>query len=361
MQLSRFWTSLDQLPARSASQYEWGLLLREEWPAAASMLRNTGKHVDVVPCPSPGGENCPRRLWRKTDGSYRAECQEVPSVCESVELKAADITVLMLDMLKFASALVKALNLTAPVRKPGDETVMLIGHRMISAGRGIPVFMAVLDQSKVCSIEIFKEIADASKPALLLVPTSATLSDEQKRYLDKYGACVRTFEECIEFDSSTGFVATGVAADCLTRLVEQFDQATAKKQSGPRLSLPADAKWEELTFEFVAEETVQVKFRGQTTPMEPDDFGMKDRRTKKPIGAWAILRSIPSKGGRLSSTTTAGAEKLKKHKQVLKGALQATFGIAGDPFRWDRKERAYYPRFVIRTDALRQGKQDQRR
>jgi hypothetical protein len=361
MQLSRFWRSLDRLPAGAASQYEWGLLLGEEWPAAALLLRNTGKHVDAIPCPSLGGDNCPRRLCKKTDGSYRAECQEVPSVCDSVVLKAAEIAVLALDMRKFAGDLVKALNLSAPSRKHRDEAVMLIGHRMVIAGRGTAVFAAVQDQSKGSSIEIFKEIADASKPALLLVPTSMTLSNEQQRYLDTLGVSVRTFEECIEFDSSAGFVATGVIEDCLTRLAEQLDQATAKKQSGPRLLLPADAKWENLTFEFVADEMVQVKFRGQTTLMEPDDFGMKDRRTKKPIGAWAILRSIPSKGGRLSSTTAAGREKLKKHKQGLKEALQATFGITGDPFRSDKKERAYYPLFVVRTDALHQGKQDQRR
>ena len=95
--------------------------------------------------------------------------------------------------------------------------------------------------------------------------------------------------------------------------------------------------------------------------MDPGDFGMKDGRTKDPVGAWAILRSIPAQGGFLQAKNSDGAEKLKKHKQTLKKAMCSTFGIAGDPLRFDRKERAYYPRFVIRTDALRQGKPDQRR
>ena len=196
------------------------------------------------------GTIAPAESRRNDDGSYRAECQEVPSVCESVELVAADIAVLTLDMSKLVDGLVKALDLTAATNKHRAETVALIGQRMLNAGRGIPVFMAVQDQSKGSSIEIFKEIADATKPALLLVPTSETLCDEQKRYLDKIGASVRTCDEFIEFDSSAGLVATAAAEDCITKLVEQLGQATARKHSGPRLSLPADAKWEEITFEF---------------------------------------------------------------------------------------------------------------
>ena len=56
--------------------------------------------------------------------------------------------------------------------------------------------------------------------------------------------------------------------------------------------LPPDARWEEVTIVFVADEVINVSFRRDTRRFEPDQLGMKDARSGKPKRQWTYLKML---------------------------------------------------------------------
>ena len=72
--LLRFWKALDEIPEATTDRREWAQRLGDDWSVAAAYLKSTGRLVREIACPSPGGEGCPRKVVRHTDGRFRAVC-----------------------------------------------------------------------------------------------------------------------------------------------------------------------------------------------------------------------------------------------------------------------------------------------
>jgi hypothetical protein len=111
--------------------------------------------------------------------------------------------------------------------------------------------------------------------------------------------------------------------------------------------LPANTRWEDLTFEFTAEEVVNVRFRQETRRYEPEHFGMKSKKNGRPTTLWTLLRSIAQLAGSLTWRDRAASTTTKKQKQLLSSRLMSLFGILGDPIPWRPAQRAYVARFAI--------------
>lgn len=126
--------------------------------------------------------------------------------------------------------------------------------------------------------------------------------------------------------------------------------APAEAVAGRAWILPADAKWEQLVFEFEAAEMLRVTFRGETRRFEPLDIGMRDQRSKRPTLQWTALRVLAQTGGSLRSAKPSGATRIKKQKQTLADKLKSAFGIADDPIPWVPEAREYRTRFVVRGE-----------
>lgn len=123
--------------------------------------------------------------------------------------------------------------------------------------------------------------------------------------------------------------------------------------------MPSDARWGDISIRFIADEVVNVSFRGETRRFEPDGLGMKDARNGKPKDAWIYLKAFATQGGRLPvhHAKSADTSKHQKQKQALSKALRAAFGISDEPLPTVGSD--YVARFVVNADDLQQGKQGQ--
>ena len=95
--LKRWWTALESIPGQAAERLEWRQLLEDEWPLAEPYLRSTGRIVEQVWCPSPGGDGCPRRVVHHDDGRIVAVCGDQPKHCDPLDLALEDLVVLDVD------------------------------------------------------------------------------------------------------------------------------------------------------------------------------------------------------------------------------------------------------------------------
>lgn len=134
-----FWLTLRSIPGSATSGFEWQALLGEEWITIAPLLRPTGTVAARVPCPSPGGDGCPRRVVNHGDGRIVTVCGDPEGQCESVEIILEDIVVHELDVGRLASTLCSLLTCEPDLRGlPFVGSTWFIGWYEPLAGKRSP-------------------------------------------------------------------------------------------------------------------------------------------------------------------------------------------------------------------------------
>jgi len=203
MRISRFWKALDDFSGAAASRWEWLATLGAEFASAEHLLSKAGR-VRELPCPSPGGADCPRYVVRHVDGSIRAVCGDRPKACADLDLDADDIAILRLDRTDLARRIVRALGLSPHrVGRGIPGTVTRIGTHDVYAGRGFPVFLALPGPSADADPRPFAEVLDTPGPRLLLTPTVVSLPDALIAALDRAGATRMALADIVIAQAST--------------------------------------------------------------------------------------------------------------------------------------------------------------
>jgi hypothetical protein len=360
MRTTRFWKSLDGLTDAATDAREWRARLGPEWLVAAPLLRSTGGLARSIACPSPGGTGCPRRVVRHDDGSIRAVCGESPRICDDLDLARDDIAILRLDRPKLIRAIAVALSLSLSERPAATNAgaVIEIGTHEVHAGRGFPVFLVVPGPWFGNEIEPFAELVTVSGPKVLLTPTRLSLGAAATHYLETIGVTRFALADVLVADDRHRLGVSQPVEVLFAALRAAVARTSDVPDAGLVWPLPPDARWEEVTVAFVADEVINVSFRGQTRRFEPDQLGMKDARSGKPKRQWTYMKALARSGGVLPVDPPHGVRGHQKQKQELSALLRACFGITDEPIPVHGRD--YRARFVIRADDLDQGKPGQR-
>ena len=140
------------------------------------------------------------------------------------------------------------------------------------------------------------------------------------------------------------------SADTLLRIPRQEQLAGAvATMAGAGWLLPADARWQEITVNYIEDAVIRVRFRGETRRFEPEDLGLRNRKNGMPLVGWTLLRTLARCDGELSWKDAGASTRIKKQKQLLSRALKTCFGIEDDPIVW--RGKAYRARFVIKDST----------
>ena len=359
MRISRFWKALDDFADAAASRWEWQATLGAEFESVEHLLRKAGR-VRELPCPSPGGAGCPRHVVCHADGSIRAICGDQPKACADLDLDADDIAILRVDRSDLARRIARALGVSPHEQGRGTTgPVTRIGVHDVYAGRGFPVFLALPGPSADADLRPFAEVLDTPGPRLLLTSTAASLPDALNATSDRAGIVRMALADIMIVENGTLMLARP-AAEIFAQLRDAVTRDAEGWQQGLAWSLPPDARWEEITMRFIAEEVLNVTFRGVTRRFEPDQLGMKNAKNGKPKAVWTYLKAFAQSGGRLAVHRGDPSENARhqKQKQALSRALRDSFGIADEPIPTDGRD--YVTRFVVGADDLEQGRQGQR-
>ena len=359
MRISRFWKALDDFSGAAASRWEWQAKLGAEFASIEYLLGKAGRAREL-PCPSPGGAGCPRRVVRHADGSIRAVCGDRPKACADLDLDADDIAILRVDRADLAKHIARALGLSP--HRPGRGTtspVTRIGTHDVYAGCGFPAFLALPGPLGDADPRSFAAVLEYPGPRLLLTPTAASLPDALIAPLDRAGATRMALADIVIVDDGV-FAPVRPAIEIFAALRDAVLRDAGGSARGLAWPLPPDARWEEITMRFIADEVLNVTFRGETRRFEPDQLGMKNAKNGKPKAVWTYLKAFALSGGQLAVHRGNPTEtsKHQKQKQALSKALRDSFGISDEPIPTDGGD--YVTRFVVSADDLEQGRQGQR-
>jgi len=345
--LTNFWETLDMLTDMGMPAISWRGGHPGEWEVVGPLLVNTGRRAASVDCPSGAGEFCPRKVIELSGGRMIAECQDIPAVCDTLEVTLSDIQMQRVDRAKFAALICDTLNLTPAQQQPFLGGLFAIGSRDVVAGRRISVFGLFQGGSQPeKGLAVFDGLQGIAQPQLLLVPTSRTMSEDQKQFLARAGAEWRAFDDVLVVDGINSVSASPMISDLLRQLEDVVRQSLQGGPSGLVWALPADATWAEMTISLISDEVINLSFRGETRRYEPLHLAMVNDKTGKANLQWIFLVALAIAGGAAPMPAKAGGG--RKHKEGLSRTLMAAFGIQQDPIT--AKNGQYHARFVIRDD-----------
>jgi len=273
------------------------------------------------------------------DARVVAVCSAHPPRCDRLDLQREDIDVLALDEPTLRGALMTILDLEGarPTAPPSP-----VGILPVSAGVGLPVLLGFpTAQAPFTSLDL-PTLKVGQPRGVVLTPTGRFVSGLAE------GWSSFALDKLIGVDE-VGQLAPlpGTAA-----LVAELKRGASppERTSGLVWTLPADAVWEQLVFDFRDEGMLAVTFRGETRTFEPVDLGLRSRKSKKPNSQWALLYGFATKGGRWAQHGPI-EPKHQKQKELLSKALRQAFGIGADPIPWRPEERAFACRFVLRNSV----------
>jgi hypothetical protein len=312
-----------------------------------------GRRAKEIACLSPGGDGCPRKIVKHGDGRFRAVCGNKPAECDPVDVTREEITCLALDRKRLAAAVCTILSATS---EPGIQergAAILVGSHAVAAGVGIPIVLMIPGPMAEVSLEMLPQL---NGPAAIVMPTAGSISQQFKTTLKSRGHCILALNEISGLDDQHRLTGLQSAEKLLSPLREKLLASQASAASERIWLLPADARWEDLSFDFTAAEVVNVRFRQETRRFEPEQFGMKSKKNGRPTAHWTVLRSFAQLAGSLTWKDQAASAKIRKQKQLLSRRLIELFGITGDPIPWRPSQGAYVARFTISDRTAGNGR-----
>tara|TARA_B100000745_G_scaffold77587_1_gene47081 strand:+ start:223 stop:924 length:702 start_codon:yes stop_codon:yes gene_type:complete len=131
--------------------------------------------------------------------------------------------------------------------------------------------------------------------------------------------------------------------------------------SKPKVELPLNAKWQDLTLSFINTEDIEVKY-GDTSigKYSHEDLGFAQSNTewKKPDRRWGLLEMISAFVGRepkipatkqhlMNICGVKSPNAVEKRKSDLSMGLRQAFGIKEEPFEKYSHETGYQPKFTL--------------
>ena len=137
----------------------------------------------------------------------------------------------------------------------------------------------------------------------------------------------------------------------------------------PKVNLPQDAKWEDLTISFQNSQDIEVKY-GDTSigkyTHEDLDFAQANTEWRNPDRRWTLLyvlavtdayrpKVVINKDHLMQVCGVKSANAVEKQKSDLAKGLRATFGIHDEPFEKYSHETGYQPKFTLLPDQDLRG------
>lgn len=350
--LRRFWKALEQIPGGETDGREWRLRLGDEWQLTSRYLMATGDRADAVSCPSPGGDECPRKVIDLGDGRYRAVCRARPSLCDPLDLSAQDVTVFAVDRPRLFKELAAALDSAppAPVRASRDA-VTEIGRHAIAAGVSAPVFLALPDPRDALGVADLRAAGLGRDTSVVLLLAQSALSPDLRGHLQDGGHEVLLLPEVMGATEKGGLAPLQPHAVLLQRLRGALQARLTRGETTPGWPLPPGTRWEQITMRLISSQEITCSVRGEARTLDPATLGLRNARNGKPVAAWAIMTALARGRGRFHIRDPQSVERSKKQVEAARAALRSYFGLKDDPLPWHRAGGEYVARFVISDEV----------
>ncbi len=211
--LTRLWRALESIPGLQDVPAWWEHFCGDESPLIQPYLLPTNVFGHRYPCPRyPRDAECPRRLIDYGDGEFAAICQHSHQFCERIPLTPKEALIHTLDVAGLAAALAPVLKIRP--QKPREFCGLReIGISIASPTRNCTAFLAIVTSTDQLRRSLHELLLSHPTPLLLIAPTSAFLTADHLRLLDRHKSHFVSLEEAVGVDDAGRFVPLQTASE----------------------------------------------------------------------------------------------------------------------------------------------------
>jgi len=350
--LRRLWPALEQIPGLAGVKATWREHLGDEANAIAEFLRPTGRQAVGYPCPSPGGEGCPREVVDRNDGTFIAACGDRPRRCEVLELCRADLTIHELDMRRLAASVAVLLGLDAMFQHVAAcAQTWQVGAYVPVSGERFPAYLTIQDSPDGVYVVAVRLAGTAARPFLLFVSTQMMIDSAISELLARNKSQAIALEDVFAVDERGQWATQRPPAELFREFRVAVLGGEGSSAAAVRFQTPFGARWEEVTIRFITQHQVHIRVRDASGAFEHTQMGMANRRNDQPTKQWRLLQLFAARHGEIT-WRDPGAERKNEHRRLLLARqLREFFGIDGDPFDRVPAGRGWRTRFTVIPEA----------
>ena len=178
----------------------WYEEFSEDWSEIEPLLHRSQDIAGAYPCPSPGGDGCPRRIISEANGKYLAICGERPQRCESVSLTLLEIEILKLRLGEVTTCIAIALGAKPISPVPHGLDLFRIGQLARNPADHVQVFLSVAETEVGVHSQAAKLIIELKGSFLLLVALEDILRPETREAISNSGGTCLALESVLSWD-----------------------------------------------------------------------------------------------------------------------------------------------------------------
>lgn len=167
-----------------------------------------GRAAERYPCPSLGGEGCPRVVTKTTDQGFVALCGMNPPECSDMELSPKDVQIVALDSEALVEATGRALQIRTRVEVlPHLRCAYRVGTFIPEPGVKHAVYLLArtFERDYAEAADVLR-VQSAGQTYAILVPTDRFVSDDLRRQTSSAGVPLIFLSEMLAFEPRQGFL-----------------------------------------------------------------------------------------------------------------------------------------------------------
>jgi hypothetical protein len=337
------------MPGLAADRLEWRRLLEDEWPVAEPLLRRTGRVVEQVWCPSPGGDGCPRRVVHHDNGRIVAVCGDRPRHCDPLDLTFEDLVVLGVDGPRLRTQLAVVFAVDTATGADLGHGLHRLGEHLVASGNGVAMVLLIPEAIPAKPLAVLPAVLDRTDPVVLLTPTRELLGDGVRDALKARGGLALPLIETVGADATGALAALRPAAEILGDVRERLIRKRKIKAPEYGFPTPPGARWQQVSIRFISGHDVHIQVRQEAGAYNFAQMAMANRKKKpaEPNVQWRLLADFAESGGELTWRDSAANRKLAKRRELLAKRLKTFFGIDEEPFETLPNGAGWRARFKI--------------
>lgn len=353
------WKQLENLPRHEHTLVFLKQHFHDNHGFIADCFDRTSEFSSEYPCPSPGGDGCPRRACKLPGGKWVAVCGDSPERCDEVNIEREDIRVYQLNLKRLGSLLAERLqsfgvNIDVQVIDPLIQLVR-VGYYVTRGSVRFPVFfhLPINDGDLPKTLNALSQTADVF---ILLLPTRDLLRTDQATGLRSQKSIAVGVDG---LDSADGFDATRTMAALKDFISLQPESQEAEQLN--KFSTPAGTEWKDISITFMSRDIVSIKCGSQTAVnierLHISGMFSESQREKKPTKKWYLLMAFALWGPTLKREDLRKLfghndwRKMRAQKSSLSKSLREFFSLEDDPINYDEITYEYQPLLLIRQDS----------
>jgi hypothetical protein len=349
--MTSVWSKITTLPGALGVKAAWG-----NFPT--QFLVPIERLAAAIPCDR--GQICQLRIVEYGPDDVVGICTDEDGLCGKRQVLKKERVNFRLDKGKLAGAIINCVGgKLAPLEELSSRPRLFrIGGIPTIGDAQLPVFFASAADIAATDDAMTALEAHGATTFLLVIPEEKSVGIVQQNRAAQRGGRIMGLDQLLDVAEKGVVSPRASGQETLKVWLVKSAPAPVRDAESARFPTPPGTMWKDVTITFMDRDMLAVKCGTQREQRKQREQipGMTKTTTElnSPSVNWFLLLAFAVRGPAMSMSDLMKAFKgvkadaLRQRKSELSLTLQEYFGIDDDPIPYDKRQRCYIPKFIVR-------------